>query len=375
MNSKKVATIYGINGPVIYLKGKTGFKMSEMVHVGPQRLVGEVISLDKDRTTVQVYEETSGLRPGETVEATGAAISVTLAPGILNNIFDGIERPLERIAESGGAFITRGVSVDALDRKKLWDTHITVKTGDLVRGGTIIAEVPETSAIVHKCMVPPNVEGTVVETVADGQYTIEDTIVTIELADGTRRELSMTQHWPIRVPRPVSQRYPASVPLITGQRILDTMFPIAKGGTAAIPGGFGTGKTMTQHQIAKWADADIIVYIGCGERGNEMTQVLEEFGELVDPRNGNPLMDRTVLIANTSNMPVAAREASPSTPGLPWRNITGIWDMTWPSWQTPPPGGQRRCVSCPDVWRRCRRRKVSRPIWLPVCLRSMSGRV
>ena len=308
MNSKKVATIYGINGPVIYLKGKTGFKMSEMVHVGPQRLVGEVISLDKDRTTVQVYEETSGLRPGETVEATGAAISVTLAPGILNNIFDGIERPLERIAESGGAFITRGVSVDALDRKKLWDTHITVKTGDLVRGGTIIAEVPETSAIVHKCMVPPNVEGTVVETVADGQYTIEDTIVTIELADGTRRELSMTQHWPIRVPRPVNQRYPASVPLITGQRILDTMFPIAKGGTAAIPGGFGTGKTMTQHQIAKWADADIIVYIGCGERGNEMTQVLEEFGELVDPRNGNPLMDRTVLIANTSNMPVAARE-------------------------------------------------------------------
>ena len=310
MNSKKVATIYGINGPVIYLKGKTGFKMSEMVHVGPQRLVGEVISLDKDRTTVQVYEETSGLRPGETVEATGAAISVTLAPGILNNIFDGIERPLERIAESGGAFITRGVSVDALDRKKLWDTHITVKTGDLVRGGTIIAEVPETSAIVHKCMVPPDVEGTVVETVADGQYTIEDSIVTIELADGTRRELSMTQHWPIRVPRPVNQRYPASVPLVTGQRILDTMFPIAKGGTAAIPGGFGTGKTMTQHQIAKWADADIIVYIGCGERGNEMTQVLEEFGELVDPRNGNPLMDRTVLIANTSNMPVAAREAS-----------------------------------------------------------------
>ena len=310
MNSKKVATIYGINGPVIYLKGKTGFKMSEMVHVGPQRLVGEVISLDKDRTTVQVYEETSGLRPGETVEATGAAISVTLAPGILNNIFDGIERPLERIAESGGAFITRGVSVDALDRKKLWDTHITVKTGDLVRGGTIIAEVPETSAIVHKCMVPPNVEGTVVEAVADGQYTIEDTIVTIELADGTRRELSMTQHWPIRVPRPVNQRYPASVPLITGQRILDTMFPIAKGGTAAIPGGFGTGKTMTQHQIAKWADADIIVYIGCGERGNEMTQVLEEFGELVDPRNGNPLMDRTVLIANTSDMPFAAREAS-----------------------------------------------------------------
>ena len=284
MNSKKTGTIYGINGPVIYLKGKTGFKMSEMVHVGEQKLVGEVISLDKDRTTIQVYEETSGLRPGESVEATGAAISVTLAPGILNNIFDGIERPLERIADSGGAFITRGVSVDSLDRKKLWDTRITVKPGDAVRGGTIIAEVPETSAIVHKCMVPPNVEGTVVETAADGQYTIDDTIVTLELRDGSKKELSMTQQWPIRVPRPVNHRYSASVPLVTGQRILDTMFPIAKGGTAAIPGGFGTGKTMTQHQIAKWSDADIIVYIGCGERGNEMTQVLEEFGELTDHR-------------------------------------------------------------------------------------------
>ena len=310
LTSEKTGKIYGINGPVIYLKGKNGFKMSEMVYVGKERLVGEVISLDKDLTTIQVYEETSGLRPGEEVTASGAAVSVTLAPGLLNNIFDGIERPLERIAESGGAFITRGVSVDELDKEKLWDTHMTVGIGDLVHGGMIIAEVPETRAIVHKCMVPPDVEGKVISVVQDGQYTIKDTLITLELADGTLKELSMTQRWPIRVPRPVSERYPASVPLVTGQRILDTMFPIAKGGTAAIPGGFGTGKTMTQHQIAKWSDADIIIYIGCGERGNEMTQVLEEFSELVDPKSGNPLMDRTALIANTSNMPVAAREAS-----------------------------------------------------------------
>ena len=310
LTSEKTGKIYGINGPVIYLKGKNGFKMSEMVYVGKERLVGEVISLDKDLTTIQVYEETSVLRPGEEVTASGAAVSVTLAPGILNNIFDGIERPLERIAESGGAFITRGVSVDELDKEKLWDTHMTVGIGDLVHGGMIIAEVPETRAIVHKCMVPPDVEGKVISVVPDGQYTIKDTLITLELADGTLKELSMTQRWPIRVPRPVSERYPASVPLVTGQRILDTMFPIAKGGTAAIPGGFGTGKTMTQHQIAKWSDADIIIYIGCGERGNEMTQVLEEFSELVDPKSGNPLMDRTALIANTSNMPVAAREAS-----------------------------------------------------------------
>ena len=304
------ATIYGINGPVIYLKGNTGFRMSEMVYVGKEKLVGEVIALTKDMTTVQVYEETSGLRPGEEVVASGSAVSVTLAPGILNNIFDGIERPLEEIAKSGGAFITRGVTVDSLDRKKKWEAHITVKEGDFLRGGDIIAEVPETRAIVHKCMVPPEVEGTVVHVVPDGAYTIDETLITLQLNDGTTKELTMTQRWPIRVARPTHHRFPASTPLITGQRIIDTMFPIAKGGTAAVPGGFGTGKTMTQHQIAKWSNADIIIYIGCGERGNEMTQVLEEFSQLVDPRSGNPLMDRTTLIANTSNMPVAAREAS-----------------------------------------------------------------
>lgn len=310
MGLLKTGKIYGINGPVIYLNGNTGFGMSEMVYVGKDQLVGEVIALEKDRTTVQVYEETSGLRPGEVVTATGNAVSVTLAPGILNNIFDGIERPLEKISETGGAFITKGVSVDSLDREKRWNTHFTVREGNYVNGGDIFAEVPETRAIVHKCMIPPHLHGKVVAVKPDGAYTIEESLITLDTGTGETVEIQMAQRWPIRTPRPVNQRFSASVPLVTGQRIIDTMFPIAKGGTAAIPGGFGTGKTMTQHQIAKWSDADIIIYIGCGERGNEMTQVLEEFGELTDPRTGNPLMDRTTLIANTSNMPVAAREAS-----------------------------------------------------------------
>ena len=306
----RTGVIYGINGPVIYLEGNTGFKMSEMVYVGREKLVGEVIGLTRERTTVQVFEETTGIKPGELVEATGDAISVVLAPGILSNIFDGIERPLSEIAKTGGAYITRGTVVDSLDKTKLWDAHMTVKAGDRVSGGTILCEVQETHAIVHKVMVPPDMEGTLVKVMPDGQYTICDTIAVIQLEDGTEQELTMTQKWPIRIPRPTRKRYPATKPLVTGQRILDTLFPIAKGGTAAIPGGFGTGKTMTQHQIAKWSDADIIIYIGCGERGNEMTQVLEDFSKLVDPKTGNPLMDRTVLIANTSNMPVAAREAS-----------------------------------------------------------------
>ncbi len=306
----KTGVIYGINGPVVYLKGNTEFKMAEMVYVGRDRLVGEIIGLNKDRTTIQVYEETTGIKPGELVEGTGAPISVMLAPGILNNIYDGIERPLSEIAKDGGAYINRGTVVDSLDMEKLWKAHMTVEPGTRVSGGTIICEVQETTAILHKVMVPPDMEGIIVKVMPDGEYTIRDTIAVLQYDDGTEQELTMLQKWPIRVPRPTRKRYPASKPLITGQRILDTLFPIAKGGTAAVPGGFGTGKTMTQHQIAKWSDADIIIYIGCGERGNEMTQVLEEFGELIDPRSGNPLMDRTALIANTSNMPVAAREAS-----------------------------------------------------------------
>ena len=252
----------------------------------------------------------SGIRPGELVTGTGAPVSVTLAPGILTNIFDGIERPLSEIAKTGGAYISRGVNVSALDTEKKWQTHMTVKKGDRVYGGTIIAEVPETPAILHKVMVPPDKEGYVLDVVEDGEYTISDPLVTIQHLDGREETLTMTQKWPIRVARPTAKRFQATRPLVTGQRILDTLFPLAKGGTAAIPGGFGTGKTMTQHQIAKWSDANIIIYIGCGERGNEMTQVLEEFSELIDPKTGNPLMDRTTLIANTSNMPVAAREAS-----------------------------------------------------------------
>lgn len=306
----KTGIIYGINGPVIYLKGNTGFKMSEMVYVGKENLVGEVISLKKDATTVQVFEETSGLKPGETVTASGDAISVTLGPGILDNIFDGIQRPLSVIAEQSGKYISRGMQVSSLDTEKLWDVHMTIKEGMEVYGGTIIAEVPETASIVHKSMVPPNLHGVVKSVVPDGKYNITQTLAVLSLEDGTDYPLKLAQKWPIRIPRPTSRRYPASKPLVTGQRILDTLFPIAKGGTAAVPGGFGTGKTMTQHQIAKWSDADIIIYIGCGERGNEMTQVLEDFSKLHDPKTGNALMARTSLIANTSNMPVAAREAS-----------------------------------------------------------------
>ena len=306
----KTGVIYGINGPVVSLLGDSGFQMNEMVHVGQEKLVGEVIGLNSEKTTIQVYEETSGIKPGEIVTGTGAPVSVTLAPGILSNIFDGIERPLSEIAKGSGYYISRGISVNSLDTDKKWDTHMVVKEGDRIMPGTIIAEVPETRAITHKVMAPPDAEGYVLTVVPDGRYTIEEPLLTLQLMDGNERTLTMTQKWPIRVARPSAKRFPAVKPLITGQRILDTMFPLAKGGTAAIPGGFGTGKTMTQHQVAKWSDADVIIYIGCGERGNEMTQVLEEFSELIDPKTGNPLMDRTTLIANTSNMPVAAREAS-----------------------------------------------------------------
>ena len=306
----RTGKIYGINGPVIYIKGQTDFKMSEMVYVGEENLVGEVISLSKDRTTIQVYEETTGLKPGETVTATGDAVSVMLGPGIIHNIFDGIQRPLEEIAKESGKYISRGVHVESLDVHRKWDAHIVIQEGQEVHPGTIIAEVPETKSIIHKSMIPPYIDGIVKSVVPDGQYTITDTICVVESPDGTTHEIKLAQKWPIRVPRPTNQRYAASIPLITGQRILDTLFPIAKGGTAAIPGGFGTGKTMTQHQIAKWSDADIVIYIGCGERGNEMTEVLEDFSKLIDPKSGNLMMERTTLIANTSNMPVAAREAS-----------------------------------------------------------------
>ncbi len=302
--------IYGLNGPVVTIKGKTSLAMGEMVYVGESRLVGEVILLTDKMTTIQVYEETSGLKPGDPVYGSGQPIFVTLGPGILNNIFDGIERPLSKIAENSGTYIPRGVSVASLDTEKKWPVTMKIKEGKYVVGGEIIAEVPETEGIVHKSMIPPDVTGTVTYVAPDGEYTVEDTIVRVKTPRGDEKEIALAQRWPIRNPRPAGNRFVSSKPLVTGQRVIDTLFPIAKGGTAAIPGGFGTGKTMSQHQIAKWSDADVIIYIGCGERGNEMTEVLEDFSKLVDPRSGKSLMQRTCLIANVSNMPVAAREAS-----------------------------------------------------------------
>lgn len=302
--------IYGINGPVVTIKGKTDLQMLEMVYVGEAGLVGEVIGLDDSTTTIQVYEETTGLKPGEKVISTGGPMCVTLGPGIITNIFDGIERPLGALEKNFGAFIGKGTSVPSLDTEKEWDVTVTVSVGDYLKGGDIYATCPETAIITHKIMVPPELEGDVVFCADSGKYRLNDTIIKIKDSKGTEHELTLCQKWPIRTPRPVAQRLPSSKPLITGQRIIDTVFPIAKGGAAAIPGGFGTGKTMTQHQLAKWCDADIIIYVGCGERGNEMTQALTEFGEIMDPKSGRPLTDRTVLIANTSNMPVAAREAS-----------------------------------------------------------------
>ena len=302
--------IYSINGPVVTVRGKTDLSMMEMVYVGNQRLVGEVIGIDSDKTTIQVYEETVGLKPGEAVESTGSQLCVTLGPGILSNIFDGIERPLKALEEQSGAFIARGFNSCAIDEEKLWDVEITVKVGDEITGGCVYAECDETPAIRHKIMLSPLLSGVVTAVKESGKYKVNDTVAELTDKNGNVIPLTLCQKWPIRVPRPVSERLGTERPLVTGQRVIDTLFPVAKGGSAAIPGGFGTGKTMTQHQVAKWCDADIIVYVGCGERGNEMTQALTEFSELIDPRTGRPLTDRTVLIANTSNMPVAAREAS-----------------------------------------------------------------
>ncbi len=302
--------IFGINGPVVTIKGETDLSMMEMVYVGKEKLIGEVIGLDKKMTTIQVYEETTGLKPGEPVYSTGLPMSVTLGPGIIGNIFDGIERPLPAIEKKFGAFIGKGAQFSPLDTEKKYKVTLKVKVGDTLSGGDIYAECPETPVITHKIMLSPLLSGTVTEVMPDGEYTVNDTVAKIKDKKGNEIELTLLQKWPIRNPRPIKKRLPATKPLVTGQRVIDTVFPVAKGGAAAIPGGFGTGKTMTQHQLAKWCDADIIIYVGCGERGNEMTQVLTEFSDITDPKTGRPLLDRTMLIANTSNMPVAAREAS-----------------------------------------------------------------
>ena len=302
--------IYSVNGPVVKVVGGKGLAMMDMVYAGNQQLIGEVVGVEGDMTTVQVYEDTAGLAPGQPVTTTGSPMALMLGPGLLGNIFDGIARPLKSLEAISGPFLGRGVNIPALDLKKKWDVEITVKEGDPVKPGTLYAQCQETAAILHRCLTPAGLTGTVTRVVPNGPYTVEDVLVEVTDARGKVTSLKLATRCTIRGARPIAQRLPIHRPLITGQRILDTLFPIGKGGAAAIPGPFGAGKTMTQHQLAKWSDADIIVYLGCGERGNEMTQALEEFSELKDPRTGLPLMNRTILIANTSNMPVAAREAS-----------------------------------------------------------------
>ena len=302
--------IYSVNGPVVKVIGGRGLAMMDMVYAGREELIGEVVGVEGEMTTVQVYEDTAGLAPGEPVRSTGAPMALLLGPGLLGNIFDGIGRPLRALESASGPFLGRGINISTLNSEKKWDVTITVKEGDQVAPGTLYAQCQETSAILHRCLVPAGLKGTVTKAVASGAYTVDDVLVEVTDERGKVTQLKLAARCPIRGARPMRRRLPISKPLITGQRIIDTLFPIGKGGAAAIPGPFGAGKTMTQHQLAKWSDADIIVYLGCGERGNEMTQALEEFSELKDPRNGLPLMNRTILIANTSNMPVAAREAS-----------------------------------------------------------------
>lgn len=302
--------IIKVSGPLVVADGMADASMADVVRVGPQHLIGEILNMTGDRASIQVYEETSGLGPGAEVETTGAPLSVELGPGLIENIYDGIQRPLEEIVRRVGANITRGIQVPALDRERLWNFTPTAAVGAAVTGGDVLGTVPETPSVLHRIMVPVGVTGTVEWLAEAGSYNITQPIARLRTADGAVQELTMVQKWPVRVGRPYKKKFPPETPLQTGQRVIDTMFPIAKGGTAAVPGPFGSGKTVVQHQLAKWSDVDIVVYIGCGERGNEMTDVLREFPELTDPRTGESLMKRTVLIANTSDMPVAAREAS-----------------------------------------------------------------
>ena len=302
-------TITKVSGPLVVARGLADANVSDVVRVGSQRLIGEILNMNGDSASIQVYEETSGLGPGAVVETTGMPMSVELGPGMLENIYDGIQRPLPEIRAIAGSTITRGTDVAALNREKKWEFVPTAEVGERLSGGDIIGTVQETSAISHKIMVPPQLSGRLVS-ITGGSYTVTECVAVLEDDKGEKHELTLMQKWPVRINRPYSRKYMPSRPMNSGQRIIDTLFPIAKGGTAAVPGPFGSGKTVVQHQLAKWSDVDIVVYIGCGERGNEMTDVLMEFPELTDPRNGEPLMKRTVLIANTSDMPVAAREAS-----------------------------------------------------------------
>ena len=302
--------IVKVSGPLVIAEGLEHANMADVVRVGSQRLIGEILNMTEGRASIQVYEETSGLGPGAAVETTGLPLSVELGPGLIENIYDGIQRPLDEIMKKSGANLARGVEVPALDPDKLWHFVPVAKPGDRLVGGDVLGTVQETPVVLHKIMVPIKLSGTLLEIAPEGDYNIRQLIATLQDDKGAEHTLTMVQKWPVRVGRPYQKKYPPAQPLQSGQRVIDTMFPIAKGGTAAVPGPFGSGKTVVQHQLAKWSDVDIVIYIGCGERGNEMTDVLREFPELTDPRTGESLMKRTVLIANTSDMPVAAREAS-----------------------------------------------------------------
>ena len=310
MRERIIGKVKRVNGPVITARGITDAQMMELVRVGEFRLVGEVIKLDGEEAVIQVYEDTTGLKPGDNIYGAGMPLSLALGPGLIGTIYDGIQRPLKELYDLSGTYLEKGLEVSPVKKDRSWTFEPLVSSGIAIHPGMIIGQVQETERITHKILVPPEVEGVLKEISPEGQYTVEDVIGVVETGGGEDVSLTMLQYWPIRVPRPVKSREALTLPLVTGQRVIDTLFPLAKGGTVAIPGGFGTGKTMTQHAIAKWCDADIIVYIGCGERGNEMTDVLTEFPELIDPRTGTSLMERTILIANTSNMPVSAREAS-----------------------------------------------------------------
>lgn len=304
-----IGTVSRVLGPVVHAKGVKKAQMLELVEVGEERLIGEIVRLERDEITIQVYEETTGLTPGTVVYGSGMPLSVELGPGLIGSIYDGVQRPLEAIKLKAGQYINRGIKVPSLDREKKWIFTPNVKAGDILEPGMVIGTVPETERILHKVLVPPKMKGTVKKIQPEGEYTVEETICVLQTENG-EEEISLYQRWPVRHGRPIGERLPSNIPLITGQRVIDTLFPVAKGGAVAVPGGFGTGKTMVEHQVAKWSDADVVVYIGCGERGNEITDVLQEFPKLIDPRTQRPLMERTIMIANTSNMPVAAREAS-----------------------------------------------------------------
>lgn len=308
--NEALGSLYWISGPVVRAHIDGRLAMAEQVWVGHEQLAGEVIEVSQDSATIQVYEETSGLHVGEPIYGSGQPLSVTLGPGLIGGTFDGIQRPLETLHERTGIFIGRGERVSSLDTDRKWTLTPKAEEGSQVRGGNVLGVISETPLVEHRILVPPGINGTLKQIVSEGDYTIEDEIAVVTGPDGKDHAINLTQRWPVRVPRPTADRKRPTIPLITGQRVIDVFFPIAKGGTAAIPGGFGAGKTVTLHSLAKWSDADVIVYVGCGERGNEMTEVLEDFPELEDPRTGRPLMERTVLIANTSNMPIAAREAS-----------------------------------------------------------------